>query len=249
MAERINNRLTPVTPQQFLGALYHAWLELLGSPPPKKESLLVLMAQSALETGRWKFVHDYNLGNAKSVEGDGHDYCYYACNEILDAGAAAAYEAKSTPDASAKVTEKRSDGLSVIWFYPNHPACRFRAFCVKRDDGSLDEEASLLAGMTDYLGLLYKKYSIAWKSVLQGDPVAFCAALKAAHYFTADLNEYMRGVVSLFNEFRTIPFDMDAQPVLNASQKTTILNLVQSTNLNSVREEIEAAQHAEDDVV
>lgn len=238
MAKKVADRLTPITVQKFLSVLGHAWVNTLGTTP-KKESLLVLAAQSALETGRWKYNHNYNFGNVKGVpDGDGRDYSYYACNEIFDIGVAAAYQAKSTPDHPAKIAAQREDGKAEIWFYPEHPACCFRAYSVEDDQGVVDDEASVLAGMADYLGLLFNRFQSAWPAVVNGDPAEFVRRLKASGYFTADLEPYLRSVKSLFNEFSKVDFDFDTLPIMSDAARAKALALIQITyqeSFNSLR--------------
>src|ERR1019366_2650614 len=105
---KVSDRLTPVTPVTFLEGLAQSWVNLF-TTPATKDQLLILMAQSALETGRWKYTHCYNFGNAKSSGGDGRDYCYFACWEVFSNAVAAAYVANSTPAARAAITEHRQD--------------------------------------------------------------------------------------------------------------------------------------------
>jgi len=236
MADKIPDRKTPITLPQFLSALAHAWVNLFETPATKNQ-LLVLAAQSALETGRWHYAHNYNLGNVKSNEGDGRDYTFFACNEILDPAVAAAYQAKSTPERPAKITGQ-TNGKSEIWFYPEHPGCRFRAYAVLDADGNVDEEASLYAGMVDYLGLLYTRFNSAWPAVLAGDPVEFVKSLKARSYFTAPLEPYVNSVRSLFNEFSKVPFDYDSLPVLSDHQKAQVSNFVTLTLQESIRDSL-----------
>ena len=221
MSNKVSDRLTAVTPLQFLQGLAQSWVNLF-TLPPTKEQLLVLMAQSAIETGRWRYIHSYNFGNAKSVDGDGRDYCYFACWEIFSGSVAAAYAATSKPEAPVRITETHSDGKATVWFYPEHPACRFRAFYVTNVDGSLDEWASLVLGMTDYLSMLRKRFSKAWPGVLSGDPVAFVKALKDQGYFTAPLQGYIDSVSSLFKEFSHLNIDVDTLPLIPDDKKKLI---------------------------
>jgi hypothetical protein len=83
------------------------------------------------------------------------------------------------------------DGKTV-YYSPPSIYCRFRAFKTPYD------------GAINYIGFLLQKkgYANAWAEVIKGDPVNFCAQLKASHYFTADLSEYTRGVVSICNAFK-----------------------------------------------
>lgn len=78
------------------------------------------------------------------------------------------------------------------WFYPYHPQTFFASW------------PSAEEGATAYLSFLTKKkrYATAWQEALSGNPVKFCAALKSGGYFTADLVQYTKGVVSLTEEFK-----------------------------------------------
>ncbi len=106
---RLPDQLTPVSPTQVLESLGRAW-QLLFSTRPHRTSLLVLLAQWALETGRGHSMHCYNLGNVKSDQQHG-DWCFFRCNEILNG--------------------------KVVWLSPDEPGCCFRAFATL-DAGSLD---------------------------------------------------------------------------------------------------------------
>jgi hypothetical protein len=106
---------TPATPRDMFEALadaatiYH--VENPTDPPPPRDGLMVLLAQWGLETGVGSSMHCFNVGNAKHVPGDGHDFCYFACDEIIDG--------------------------KVVWFYPKDPGCCFRAFS-SLGDGARD---------------------------------------------------------------------------------------------------------------
>jgi hypothetical protein len=100
MAE-LPNTLTHVGADELGRALADGWRKLFGVAP-RRESILTLMAQSALETGRWRYCHCWSLGNIKSVDGDGRDFTFYRCSEIVRG--------------------------KEVWFDPPSPTCRFRAF-------------------------------------------------------------------------------------------------------------------------
>ncbi len=106
---KLDDVLTPVTPNEVFGALQSAWQRQFGALP-QRSSLLVLLAQWALETGRGKSMHCFNLGNVKSG-GQAGDWCFFRCNEIIKG--------------------------KVVWFDPDDAACRFRAFKTL-EDGARD---------------------------------------------------------------------------------------------------------------
>lgn len=98
---RLDDKLTNVSPLEMFSALKKAWKNKFNNDP-KKESLVVILAQWALETGRGKFMHNYNCGNVKATSAWTGDYTYFACNEIING--------------------------KIVWFYPDDPGCKFRAF-------------------------------------------------------------------------------------------------------------------------
>jgi hypothetical protein len=207
MNQFIPDRLTKVTAQQFIEDMKTEWPQSFASTPTKS-SVLVLTAQSILETGWWKYCHNYNYGNAKSVAGDGFDYSFFACDEVLYLPVVQKLAAASTKDAPCKIVSVHPDNhTAVIWFYPDHPGCRFRAFCVKDAQGNIDEKASSMLGMESYLTMLYKRFGSAWPAVLAGDPRRFVQELKAQGYFTAPEKPYEDSVAAIFEQLqKTITF-------------------------------------------
>lgn len=187
---------TPVKVEEVYAALRKVWIERLGTEP-KRESLLVLCAQWALETGRGKSMWNFNLGNQKGRPGgsDGRSWTFFACNEILSPSAADRSVAAAKPRSDGKgqdavVTKSLVNGLKEVWFYPDNPGCCFRAY------RSLDE------GARDYFDLLRKRFASAWPAVEAGAPAEFSRRLKEARYYTADEGHYTRGLVTIFGEYQ-----------------------------------------------
>lgn len=151
-------------------ALRKAWYKVYGTYPSDK-SLAVLWAKSALETGRWKFIHCYNFGNIKKKwptkysPDDGHFFCMYRCGEVLN-------------------------GKHEM-FDPPHFQTHFRGYKTV-EDGAED----YLRFVSQQ-----KRYAKAWDKVVQGDPVGYSHELRVAGYYTADEQRYTAGVVRLFDEF------------------------------------------------
>jgi hypothetical protein len=185
MADRLVAEKTTATVQEIFTALWRAWLQIFGTPP-KVESILVLLAQAIFETGWFSKMRCWNFGNVKSTSTDGFDYCYFACNEVLTKAQAESY-VKKNPD-TAKITKVREDGRVVIWFYPDHPGCRFRAF------------HTIFEGALDHLTLVNKKFSRSWPAVLSGDPHQYTHMLKLQGYFTGDEEIYASSLVSIFHD-------------------------------------------------
>jgi hypothetical protein len=158
---KVPDQITPVTPGQVFDALQVAWQEQFGQVP-HRTTVLVLVAQWGLETGRGRSMHCFNLGNVKS-NGKSGDWCFFRCNEVLNG--------------------------KVVWFDPDHEACRFRAF------------PNLAAGAADYLKTLHQRFAGAWPAVVNGDPAAFSHLLRLQKYYTADEAQYTKTLVALFAEF------------------------------------------------
>lgn len=92
---------TPITPADVAQALRSAWSQLFGGVP-SDATIALLMAQSALETGRWRSCWNWNLGNIKPGSKWQGDTCQFSCNEVIDG--------------------------KVVWFNPPHPQTTFRAY-------------------------------------------------------------------------------------------------------------------------
>lgn len=81
MGQLIADQVKQISEGEATYALREAW-KLLYNQYPSLDSLALLWAQWALETGRGKAIHCYNFGNIKR-SGD-EDYCMYRCNEMLN---------------------------------------------------------------------------------------------------------------------------------------------------------------------
>lgn len=114
MPQELTDLLTPCTPQMAYAALQVSWVDRFNSPP-RREQLLVLVAQWALETGYGKSCHRWNLGNAKHSPSDGFDWTFFACDEVNVEG-------------------------HVVWYYPPDPGCCFQAHATLQEgaDAYLD---------------------------------------------------------------------------------------------------------------
>jgi hypothetical protein len=151
-------------------ALRKAWNKIYGSYPTDK-SLAVLWAKSALETGRWKFIHCYNFGNIKKKRAtkfgadDGQFFTMYRCSEVLEG--------------------------KEQWFDPPHFQTHFCGYKNVED------------GAEHYIRFVSqnKRYTKAWKEVINGNPSAYSHELRVAGYYTASESLYTKGVVRLFDEF------------------------------------------------
>jgi len=193
MRNRLDAVRTPVPFPEIARALFAGWQRLEGAPA-SEETLAVLLAQSALETGHWQKSFCYNLGNAKASDSWSGDYCFYFADEYVSRSQAVAARGLLAPRTDGVIghnveTRDTSDGRVRVILWPDHPWCRFRAF---RD---------LDSGVDDYLGLLKRRYAVAWDAAGRGDPDGFVRGLKQGGYFTGGLEAYLDAVGRLFGKF------------------------------------------------
>lgn len=59
-----------------------AYQKLHNNVYPSKESLAILLSQSALETGNWKSIWNYNFGNIKRIKDK--TFTMFRCSEIIN---------------------------------------------------------------------------------------------------------------------------------------------------------------------
>jgi hypothetical protein len=172
-------------------ALREAWHRVYGHYP-SDESLAVLWGKSALETGRWKHIHNYNFGNIKWKDADTCHLTMFTCGEEVSEGQALSL-LKEDPEHIKIVRTYTANGnkRASIEVKAGHSWSRFRAFTTPSD------------GAEDYLKFVSqnKRYTKAWEKVIAGDPKGYAHELGVAGYYTAPEAQYTEGVVNLFNEF------------------------------------------------
>lgn len=200
---------TDVTPQQMAMALYESYWKYFHSWP-SKDTIRVLLAQWALETGWGKHMWCYNVGNAKSRPGDGHDYCFFKCNEIIPAAKAKKLLAEDPSRVS--ITTHRADGLCVVWFSPKHLWSRFRAF------------KTLEEGVYDHLRMVVQTFDRAWPFAVAGDPAGYSHALKLQGYYTADEASYTKTLKSVFNKLDSL--EVPDGPLITQEVRERVLGSV-----------------------
>ena len=141
---RLEAVVTPVKTAEVIAALWHAWRSYWGTSPPKRESIQLLAAQWALETGWGKSCMCYNLGNVRGSTTDGCCWQFYKCNELLPIDQAT--RLVQVGRGLVYITSEVGDKVWT-WFVPDHPGSRFRAF------------ESLEAGALDYMTIMMRRFS------------------------------------------------------------------------------------------
>ncbi len=74
---------TTATTEEAIRAVSDAFEVVFGERPPLG-ALLVLAAQSALETGRWKAMKNYNVAGLKASKSGPYDYAVYSTREVFN---------------------------------------------------------------------------------------------------------------------------------------------------------------------
>ncbi len=182
-------RRTPLTFREAASALETALGQLIGGPPTVK-TLALALAHTALETGRWQSLYNYNWGNVKAL---GTYSGPYTClgtlakpvNEVIG-GQVFWFIPES------EVTGKNGELIGERWAVPpGHPQSRFRAY------------PNAAVGAERYVRLLgdTSRYVDAWEQLLAGNAAQFVTELKKASYFTGNEVKYRDAVVSLQQEF------------------------------------------------
>ena len=82
MSVVLPNLLTPLSAEDAAKALSEGYAKVVGHKPSKK-ILMLLVGQTALETGNWQSLHNYNFGNAKATASDPYIQ-YFGCSEVLN---------------------------------------------------------------------------------------------------------------------------------------------------------------------
>lgn len=233
MPDRLPPQRTPWTTQELFTALGTAWSHYFNSSATR-EQLCLLLAHVVFETGWGRGCWNFNLGNAKSVVGDGYDYTFFACTEDMSIAQAKALVDNPHAIGRIEVVSTTAAGRATCRFFPDHPACRFRAF------------RTLPLGCLDYLTLLVRRFSDAnperdaWRAVLAADPSAFCHALKLKNYYTADEGIYTRQVVGTYQSLLQKNFDMSGIADLDAEEQDQLQNWKTSTTGQGLEEALAA---------
>lgn len=139
--------------------------------------LACLLAQSALETGRFRVgCYNFNWGNIKSSQAYadklGNFHHWIRLNEVLNG--------------------------KTVWFDPIHPQCRMRGY-LTGDAGAAEKIRFLGTASNPARG---NRYQRAWDALEDDDPAGFSKELSKAGYYTANEAQYTKGLVSLYREYR-----------------------------------------------
>lgn len=194
LAQYIADKLTPLTAPQAMMALRSAY-ETVEGVTPSPTCLAIHAAQSALESGRWKSLHNWCFTNAKAGATYAGFFQCYRCNEQLSGRWV--YFMPEGELLGGFGTPLKGPPLPVP---DGHPQTRFRAF------------SHIEAGALDHMQLVKRKWPEAWTAARGGDVNGFVYGLKARNFFTADAAPYLKAVASMMREFLPFAASMQSPP-------------------------------------
>lgn len=191
---------TQVTAADAVRAFRRAARDMWGTSKP--ETIAILTAQSALESGRWESMWNFNPSNIKHSHKRLGRYTCIRLNEVL----------------------MRNGKRVVVWFDPvmgelygrNGPAknpnqpCELPPGHYQTRMRAFDTFAEGVSDKLDFL--CWRRYAAAKEQAMAGDPSAYVHAVRAAGYFTANLKPYLRAVLSLYRTYLPIAKEQTADP-------------------------------------
>lgn len=195
-AKHVETKKTTIKGPEFRDLLRGTLKEANGGVNVPERMVSLLTAQSALETGHWEFLWNWNFGNSKAgekteglfmnlrnvreVDRDGKEHWYNPDGEIDDRDGEPVGERYPVP--------------------PGHPATRFRAY----------ETAE--KGMVDWLALLSSRFPNSWAAALAGaTPTEYARALKSERYYSGSEAGYAAQLEKLALQYG-IPEDLPSLP-------------------------------------
>ena len=208
--KEFENKLTKVSKQQMAVALVEGRKGFYGVYPTK-QVVAILLSQWALETGRGRYMHCYNIGNIKASKNYKGNYCYYYCSEIVPTRIANKW--KQQYGSLVKVGKRRGRYVEVF-LYPKHPATKFRAY------------KSLADGAVDYIELLAKRFRSAMRYAVKGDVEKFSRELHRIGYYTASVDKYTKTMKALYREMIKEADKLDI-PLFTKEEKDKIMDSYQ----------------------
>jgi hypothetical protein len=181
---------TPMSFQEAHDCMIWALKTHIGHDPTD-EVLALALAKTALETGRWSSIWNGNWGNVKAADTYEGMYTCITLNEVLVRGGkpvtvwfAPEGELSDAPSRGGKLI------AAPLAVPEGHVQTRMRAFANNFD------------GVDQYVDFVANgRYKKAWAALLTGNAMSYVHELKVAGYFTADENEYVKGVAALQHEF------------------------------------------------
>lgn len=182
----VNDRVTPYSFDDAAEAMRGALSAELGAPP-SRECLALALAKCALETGRWRSIHQHNWGNIKAGTTYVGQYCCFELNEVLDGKVVWFGPRGRLSGKGGKVVAEACEDP------PGHAQTRMRAHANKYDGAY---------AYVDFMARGAKgRFLTAFNCMKAGNVQGMVEEMKRRGYFTADLASYMSAVASINREF------------------------------------------------
>lgn len=199
-----------------------------------RNATVIMLAQMALETNRFKAIQNYNLGGIKCPKGWTECYQHFTTREHFAPDIAEKYIREAPPGTTVEHVDDDADGKWILVFRGAHPMNRFVAF------ETLEDAVSHHCGfMVGRMGANKKtgarewqpaRYAQAIDRALENDPLGFVTELRAKGYFTADPKVYSKSVFSIAREYdRTIPADVPKLEPKPTTAPRELVSLAAST--------------------
>lgn len=187
LATYVHDRVTPYSFEEAAEAMSGALRNELGAPPAR-ECLALALAKCALETGRWRAIHQHNWGNIKAGESYVGQYCCFELNEVL-AGKVVWFSPRG------RVNKRGGEVIAEQYDAPpGHPQTRMRAN-INRFDGAIRYVDFMVRGAAG-------RFAQAFGFMRAGNVAGMVHEMKLKGYFTADEGQYLAGVASICREFQ-----------------------------------------------
>ncbi len=187
LAAYVHDRVTPYTFEDAAEAMRAALRNELGGAEPSRPCLALALAKCALETGRWRAIHQHNWGHVKAGASYVGQYCAFELNEVLD-GKVVWFGPRGRLDRKGgKVVAEPFDDP------PAHPQTRMRAH-ENRFSGAFAYTDFMMRGAGG-------RFAQAFNFMKVGNASGMVTEMKAKRYMTADVGPYLNAVVSLQREF------------------------------------------------
>lgn len=195
-ARELPAKATPVTPAEVYLAL-KLQLETQLQHQVQRKAAVILVAQMALETGRFKSTMNWNFGGVKCVSGWKGCWQHFATHEHWTPEEFKENSALCQGDAAIRyVGPSKKPGKSEYLVTGHHPANKFRAF--ESFDDAIAHHVSFLLG----------RYRKAVDVALLGDPSGYVMAIHKLGYFTAPPEDYAHSVELMTDEYmKSLPAD------------------------------------------
>lgn len=147
----------------------------------RDDILALAIAKSALETGRWRSMWNWNWGNVKAGPKYAGMFTCTRLNEVL-AGKVVWFSPQGEEGPNGLVGEECA-------VPPGHPQTRMRAYANRYD------------GAYEYVDALSRHFPRSYEALFTGEAGSFVRTLKAERYFTAAEGPYLSAVAKLQQEF------------------------------------------------